>query len=81
MLAGIVPPRSGSQPAFTVDPARVNLEPEVAAEAARIIANMQTTNVEERLVRLERQASATLKLLQQVVDAVKARPPSKADPS
>ena len=81
VLAGIVPPRSGSQPAFAIDPERVNLEPGVAAEVARIIANMQTTNVEERLVRLERQAGATLKLLQQVVDAVKARPPTKADPS
>jgi putative secretion ATPase (PEP-CTERM system associated) len=81
VLAGIVPPRSGSQSAFAIDPERVNLESGVAAEVARIIANMQTTNVEERLVRLERQAGATLKLLQQVVDAVKARPPTKADPS
>jgi general secretion pathway protein A len=81
VLAGIVPPRNGAQPAFAIDPERVNLESGVAAEVARIIANMQTTNVEERLVRLERQAGATLKLLQQVVDAVKARPPTKADPS
>jgi putative secretion ATPase (PEP-CTERM system associated) len=81
ILASIVPARASTQPGFSVDASRVNMEPEAAAEASRIIANMQTSNVEERLARLERQAGATLKLLRQVVDAVRVRPTPKADQS
>ncbi|MBK6603384.1 MAG: AAA family ATPase [Betaproteobacteria bacterium] len=81
ILASIVPARTTTQPGFSVDASRVNMEPEAAAEASRIIANMQTSNVEERLARLERQAGATLKLLRQVVDAVRVRPTPKADQS
>jgi hypothetical protein len=77
ILASIVPPRA-AMPAFTVDPSRVAMEPEVAAEVSRLLAGIQSSNVEERVARLERQAGATLKLLQQVVDAVRARP---GDPS
>jgi len=75
-----VPPRTAA-PAFTVDPSRVAMEPEVAAEVSRLLAGMQSSNIEERVARLERQAGATLKLLQQVVDAVRARPAPKADAS
>ena len=81
ILASIVPARTATQPGFSVDASRVHMEPEAAAEASRIIANMQTSNVEERLARLERQAGATLKLLRQVVDAVRVRPTPKADQS
>ncbi|MBK7792231.1 MAG: AAA family ATPase [Betaproteobacteria bacterium] len=81
ILASIVPARASTQPGFSVDASRVHMEPEAAAEASRIIANMQTSNVEERLARLERQAGATLKLLRQVVDAVRVRPTPKADQS
>ena len=81
ILASIVPARTTMQPGFSVDASRVHMEPEAAAEASRIIANMQTSNVEERLARLERQAGATLKLLRQVVDAVRVRPTPKADQS
>ncbi|MBK7081435.1 MAG: AAA family ATPase [Betaproteobacteria bacterium] len=81
ILASIVPARTSTQPGFSVDASRVHMEPEAAAEASRIIANMQTSNVEERLARLERQAGATLKLLRQVVDAVRVRPTPKADQS
>ncbi|MBK7593516.1 MAG: AAA family ATPase [Betaproteobacteria bacterium] len=81
ILASIVPARTTTQPGFSVDASRVHMEPEAAAEASRIIANMQTSNVEERLARLERQAGATLKLLRQVVDAVRVRPTPKADQS
>jgi hypothetical protein len=45
------------------------------------LAGIQSSNIEERVARLERQAGATLKLLQQVVDAVRARPTQKGDPS
>ena len=76
-----MPARASTQPGFSVDASRVHMEPEAAAEASRIIANMQTSNVEERLARLERQAGATLKLLRQVVDAVRVRPTPKADQS
>jgi hypothetical protein len=55
------------------------MEPEVAAEVSRLLAGIQSSNVEERVARLERQAGATLKLLQQVVDAVRARPSPKSD--
>ena len=57
------------------------MEPEVAAEVSRLLAGIQSSNIEERVARLERQAGATLKLLQQVVDAVRARPSPKSDPS
>jgi hypothetical protein len=79
ILASIAPPRAGSQPGFSIDPSRVHMAPEVAAEASRVIASMQSGNFEERLARLERQSGAILKLLQQVVDAVRIRPGSKAD--
>ena len=80
ILASIVPPRV-ALPAFTIDPSRVAMEPEVAAEVSRLLAGIQSNNIEERVARLERQAGATLKLLQQVVDAVRARPTQKGDPS
>ena len=80
ILASIVPPRAAA-PAFSVDASRVAMEPEVAAEVSRLLAGIQSNNVEERVARLERQAGATLKLLQQVVDAVRARPSPKSDPS
>ncbi len=73
ILASIVPPRTASA-ALNVDPSRVAMEPEVAAEVSRLLAGMQSSNLEERVARLERQGGATLKLLQQVVDAVRARP-------
>jgi hypothetical protein len=78
ILASIVPPRVAAT-AFSVDPSRVAMEPEVAAEVSRLLAGIQSSNVEERVARLERQAGATLKLLQQVVDAVRARPSPKSD--
>lgn len=77
--ASIVPPRNGEHPGLSIDPTRVHMSPEVAAEASRVIAGIQASNFEERLNRLERQAGAILKLLQQVVDAVRVRPGSRAD--
>jgi len=70
-----------SQPGFSIDPSRVHMTPEVAEEASRVIASMQSGSFEERLARLERQSGSILKLLQQVVDAVRIRPGSKADQS
>jgi putative secretion ATPase (PEP-CTERM system associated) len=64
---------------LTIDPSRINMGPEAATEASQLIAGIQATNVEERLARLERQGAATLKLLQQIVEAVRTRPAPKAD--
>ncbi len=71
----------GGSPAISIDPSRVHMTPEVAEEASRVIASMQSGSFEERLARLERQSGSILKLLQQVVDAVRIRPGSKADQS
>ena len=72
-------PRAALAAGLTIDPSRINMGPEAAAEASQLIAGIQATNVEERLARLERQGAATLKLLQQIVEAVRARPTPKAD--
>jgi putative secretion ATPase (PEP-CTERM system associated) len=71
--------RTALAAALTIDPSRINMGPEAATEASQLIAGIQATNVEERLARLERQGAATLKLLQQIVEAVRTRPATKAD--
>ena len=72
-------PRTALAAGLTIDPSRLNMGPEAAAEASQLIAGIEATNVEERLARLERQGAATLKLLQQIVEAVRTRPAPKAD--
>ncbi len=72
-------PQTALAAGLTIDPSRINMGPEVAAEASQLIAGIQATDVEERLARLERQGAATLKLLQQIVEAVRTRPAPKAD--
>ena len=62
--------RSASLPFLDAD---VHLDAKTAAEASRLIEGLQSGNVEERLARLERQATATLALLQQVLDGVRGR--------
>jgi putative secretion ATPase (PEP-CTERM system associated) len=54
-------------------PLRLDLELDAAVtrEASQLIAGLQADEVEERLTRLERQANATLALLQQLLDAVR----------
>jgi len=49
----------------------LHLDAKVASEASRVIAGLQSSQVEERLMRLERQADATLTLLQQLMDAIR----------
>jgi general secretion pathway protein A len=68
-----VPPAS----ALDLDLSRLDLGADAAGEASRLIASMQSSNIEERLVRLERQTGAMLGLLHQLVDAVRQHPPSK----
>jgi putative secretion ATPase (PEP-CTERM system associated) len=59
------------------DLAQLNLGAEAAGEASRLIANLQSSNTEERLLRLEKQTAAMLGLLHQLVDTVRQRPPTK----
>jgi hypothetical protein len=47
------------------------LDAAVTREASQLIAGLQANEVEERLTRLERQANATLTLLQQLLDALR----------
>ena len=57
------------------------LDPATAGHASRLIAGLQSREVEERLSRLERQAATTLALLQQLLDGVRSRPPGGNRPS
>jgi general secretion pathway protein A len=58
----------------------VELDSEIAGEASRLIAGLQANEVDERLTRLERQAAATLTVLQQLLDAIRARPTDPGGP-
>ena len=64
---------------LVLDPSKLGLDAEAADRASRLIAGLQSGQFEERLRRLERNSTATLYLLQQLVDAVRARPPAKED--
>ncbi|MEO8976017.1 MAG: XrtA/PEP-CTERM system-associated ATPase [Casimicrobiaceae bacterium] len=52
----------------------IGLDSATAGEASRLIAGLQANEVDERLTRLERQAAATLTLLQQLLDNIRSRP-------
>jgi general secretion pathway protein A len=76
----IVPLPAGS------DASRIHIDAEMAEEASRLIAGLSATQLGARLTRIERSIlrleqnnSATLLLLQQLVDAVRARKPHKKD--
>ena len=64
----------------------IGLDSKTAGEASRLIAGLQASDVDERLSRLERQAAATLTLLQQLLDGLRSRasdpggPPPGAPP-
>lgn len=55
------------------EPLHLDIDAEFAGEASRLVAGLQVSHVEERLDRLERQATATLALLQQLLDSVRTR--------
>jgi general secretion pathway protein A len=57
------------------------LDFETALEASRLIANLQVTNVEKRLTRLERRTDAALSLLKQLLAAIRSRAPKGRTPS
>jgi len=61
---------NGQDPIGGGSPA-LQLDEKVASEASRMIAGLQSSQTEDRLVRLERQADATLTLLQQLMDAIR----------
>lgn len=59
----------------------IGLDSATAGEASRLIAGLQASEVDERLTRLERQAAATLTLLQQLLDGIRSRPPDPGGPT
>lgn len=61
--------------------ADIELDSKTAGEASRLIAGLQASEVDERLTRLERQAAATLTLLQQLLDGIRSRPSEPGGPS
>ncbi|MEJ7670349.1 MAG: XrtA/PEP-CTERM system-associated ATPase [Casimicrobiaceae bacterium] len=69
--AAALPGKANGQGPFGVGSPELHLDAKVASEASRLIAGLQSNQVEERLMRLERQADATLTLLQQLMDAIR----------
>jgi general secretion pathway protein A len=61
--------------------AGIELDSVTAGEASRLIAGLQASEVDERLTRLERQAAATLTLLQQLLDGIRSHPPEPGGPA
>jgi general secretion pathway protein A len=59
----------------------IELDAAVTREASQLIAGLQASEVDERLTRLERQANATLTLLQQLLDALRSRPAEPGGPA
>lgn len=64
--------KANGQGPFNVDLSESKLVMKTAGEASRLISDLQSSHVEERLMRLERQADATLTLLQQLMDAIRS---------
>lgn len=69
--AAASPGKANGQGPFAVGSPEAHLDAQVTSEASRLIAGLQSSQMEERLVRLERQANATLTLLQQLMDAIR----------
>ncbi|MBA3505460.1 MAG: AAA family ATPase [Betaproteobacteria bacterium] len=65
------PGKTNGQGPLKVGSTELHLGANVASEASRLIAGLQSSQVEDRLMRLERQADATLTLLQQLMDAIR----------
>lgn len=70
----------------SVDMSRFNLDAETADEASRLIAGLSATQfgarltrIERNILRLEQNSSATLLLLQQLIDAVRTKKPQRKD--
>jgi general secretion pathway protein A len=61
--------------------AGIEIDSVTAGEASRLIAGLQASEVDERLTRLERQAAATLTLLQQLLDGIRSHPPEPGGPA
>jgi len=65
------PSKANGQGPLGVGAGALHLDAKVASDASRLIAGLQSSQVEDRLMRLERQADATLTLLQQLMDAIR----------
>jgi hypothetical protein len=58
---------------LSIDLSGIELDPETAEKATAVISGLKTSQIEERLARLEGTNAATLVVLQQLVDALRAR--------
>jgi putative secretion ATPase (PEP-CTERM system associated) len=72
--------KSAGAGAPQLDSGDVELDFESAIEASQLIANMQVTNVQERLTRLERRIDRMLSLLQRLINAIRSRAPRERTP-
>ncbi|MEO5700968.1 MAG: XrtA/PEP-CTERM system-associated ATPase [Casimicrobiaceae bacterium] len=68
-LAAIEPAGPARPPLASLESA---LDSAIAGEASRVVQNLQSQDLEERVTRLERQAGTTLTLLQQLLDALRS---------
>lgn len=57
--------------------ADIDANARVVGDATRVLTDMQLRHMDERLMRLERQAATTLELLQQLLDQMRARQPRR----
>jgi putative secretion ATPase (PEP-CTERM system associated) len=67
------PAPAGSTGPLSIDLSGIELDPETAEKATQVISGLKTSQIEERLARLEGTNAATLVVLQQLVDALRAR--------
>jgi len=72
LASAAAPGKANGQGPLGVGAPGLQLDARVASEASRVIAGLQSSQVEERLMRLERQSDATLTLLQQLMDAIRS---------
>lgn len=71
--------RALAQGPLDIDLSKLELDEETANDASRRIADLQPSEIEARLARMERANATTLAVLQQLVNAVRVQQPGKRD--
>lgn len=66
--------------ALDIDLSRFEIDAEAADRVSSVVDALRSSQIEERLSRLERNSTATLALLQQLVEAVRVRQSDKNEP-